>query len=286
MLTKIIAGIAISIFLPLAAIAQSSESFFPHHVGDRWEYQDLKTGDLWIMNLTRDSIGADDSHNLFYNNSSIPSYRIDTSYNVFWMPENPFLNYLRYKLSADSCVAWENPGFGSIRWAWLARVDSAIVFSRPTVVKVYKYAPGNPCSLGSLEEDRLAAGFGLIYTWREPNDIIYLRGCIINGDTSGIITSVVDQIGEDIPATFSLHPSYPNPFNTETNIEFELPNDEYVGLKVFDILGREIETLYERNLSAGTYRFRWNATQVPSGIYFLRLSTPHGAQIRKMILMR
>jgi hypothetical protein len=46
-------------------------------------------------------------------------------------------------------------------------------------VKIFKYAPGNPCSLGSLEEDILAGGFGLIYTWREPWYIRYLRGCII-----------------------------------------------------------------------------------------------------------
>jgi hypothetical protein len=145
--------------LQTLSLAQTPQSFFPHHVGERWVYS---------MILTRDSVGSDGSHNLFYNNNSYPLYRIDTAYNVFWLPQNPVLNSLRYKLPADSCETWTlRPPPNFWLWAWVASVESASVFFQPTVVKIFRYAPGNPCSLGSLEEDQLASQFGLIYTWRD-----------------------------------------------------------------------------------------------------------------------
>jgi hypothetical protein len=279
----------LALFPPSSVLAQTNPlDFFPHHIGDRWDYQDINTGQIYSMILTYDSIGADGSHNLFYNNfTSYPLYRIDTAYNVFWIPQDTLLNFLRYKLPADSCEAWTlRPSPNFRLWAWVASVESASVFFKPTVVKIFRYDPGNPCSLGSLEEDRLASGFGLIYTWREPWDIRYLRGCIIQGDTFGIITSVVEQIADVIDSSFSLHPNYPNPFNAETNIEFTVPVAEYVSLRVFDILSREVALLYEGRLQAGIHRVRWSTGQIPSGVYLLRMSTQHGTQARKMILMR
>ncbi len=95
---------AVVVWLVLHATlnAQTPESFFPHHIGDRWDYQDLNTGQIFTMVLTNDSIGADGSHYLFYNNSSEPAYRIATSLNDFQGSTNPNFNYLRYKLVADS----------------------------------------------------------------------------------------------------------------------------------------------------------------------------------------
>jgi len=278
----------LALFPPSSVLAQTNPlDFFPHHIGDRWDYQDINTGQIYSLILTRDSVGSDESHNLFYNNNSYPLYRIDTAYNVFKYPQVPDLNFLRYKLAVDSCEAWTlRPPPNYWLWAWVASVESASVFFQLTVVKIFRYDPGNPCSLGSLEEDRLASGFGLIYTWQEPWDIRYLRGCIIQGDTFGIITSVVEHIGDVIDSGFSLHPNYPNPFNAETNIEFTVPVAEYVSLRVFDILGREVALLYEGRLPAGIHRVRWSASRIPSGVYLLRMSTQHGTQARKMILMR
>jgi hypothetical protein len=264
-----------------SAQAQQAESFFPYHVGDRWDYRDLNSGQVTSKRLTRDSIGADGSHSLFYNNAVSPEYRIDTTLNVFSYPRS---NYLRYKLGADSCVSWENLGFGSIRWAWVASVDSIIVFSRRTVGKVFRYAPGNPCSLGSLEEDWLAAGFGLIYMWREPNEITYLQGCIIAGDTFGIITSVPQMTGP--PHEYILNQNFPNPFNPSTTVEFLLPEAADVDLFVDDILGRQVAKITEGNMAAGVHRVVWTAEGLASGVYLGRLQVNGSVRTIKMLLTK
>ncbi|MGA9364303.1 MAG: T9SS type A sorting domain-containing protein [Bacteroidota bacterium] len=271
------------------ALAQTPESFFPYHVGDTWVYQYLSppyiAGRIVSMALTRDSIGADGSHNLFFNNQSTPEYRIDTSYSVFWQPQNPLLNYLQYKLAADSCEAWENQT-GLSRWAWVARVGWAIVFSRPTVVKVFRYSPGNPCGLGSLEEHWLASGFGLIYRWQEPYDVMYLRGCIIGKDTFGIVTSVDEHYAGDFPKNFELHQNYPNPFNPSTTIRYLLSERTFVRLVVYDILGREVRTLVDGFNEAGIHKVVFDAPDLQTGIYLYRLMAGNSAEVKKMILLR
>lgn len=268
------------------AIAQSPESFFPHHVGNRWDYVQWRGGtqSFFSLVLTRDSIGADGSHYLFYNNSGQPGYRIDTAYNVFRAPAYPIHGYyLRYKLRADSCEVWENPQSGSTRWAWVARVESASVFFQSTVVKTFRYAPGNPCALGSLEEDQLASGFGLIYTWREPNDITYLLGCIIDGDTFGILTTSA-PLRSDLPYKHRLRQNYPNPFNPSTTIEFESPEATVVTIRVYDLLGRKVATLLDGKVQPGVHRVVWDASGLSGGVYLCRFQSAGQMHTIKMLL--
>ncbi len=271
------------------ALAQTPESFFPHHVGDTWIYEYLSppvvAGQIVSMVLTRDSIGADGSHNLFYNNQSTPEYRIDTSFSVYLEPQNPRLNYLQYKLAADSCEAWENQE-GVSRWAWVARVGSAIVFSRPTVVKVFRYSPGNPCGLGSFEEHWLASGFGLIYRWQEPYDVMYLRGCIIGRDTFGILTSVQVTRGLQVPSEDGLDQNYPNPFNSATTIPFSVASRIRVSLRVYNVLGQLVRTVVDEILPPGEYKVAFDGSRLASGIYFYRLVAGGAVLTRKLVYLR
>ncbi len=162
--------------------------------------------------------------------------------------------------------------------------DRPFVFNHPSEVKLFKYAPANPCELNSLAEHKLATGFGLIYKWQEPNDITYLLGCIINNDTFGIITSVPQT--QEFPRQSTLKQNYPNPFNASTTIEFELSEAVVVTIKVYDVLAQQITTLSDGTLSPGTHRVRWNASDFTSGAYFIQLRTPRNTQIRKAILLR
>ena len=85
----------------------------------------------------------------------------------------------------------------------------------------------------------------------------------------GINKLIVSE--ELIPAKYALEQNYPNPFNPSTTIVFSLPLQSLVTLKVFDILGREIETLINEEKPAGIYKLKWDASKLPSGIYFYRL---------------
>lgn len=99
-------------------------------------------------------------------------------------------------------------------------------------------------------------------------------------------TSVRDGDKEDLAATFTLYQNYPNPFNPVTNISFSIPAREYVTLKVFDILGREVAVIVNGDIAAGVHTVSWDAKDLPSGIYYgvLRAGDHHGVQ--RMALVR
>ncbi len=88
------------------------------------------------------------------------------------------------------------------------------------------------------------------------------------------------------PVTFSLSQNYPNPFNPETNIAFSLAKSGRSNLSVFDLLGREVAVLVNGNLSAGEHSIVFDASQLPSGVYFYRLSSSGKTLTQKMLLMR
>jgi len=87
-------------------------------------------------------------------------------------------------------------------------------------------------------------------------------------------------------SSFSLQQNYPNPFNPVTLIAFELVSNEFVSLKVYDILGREVQTLVENKLSAGTHTAYFSGEKLPSGFYFYKLTAGGKQEIRKMMLMK
>lgn len=80
--------------------------------------------------------------------------------------------------------------------------------------------------------------------------------------------------------------NYPNPFNPNTTISYTLKQSTSVKLTVYDRLGREVKTLVDEQQSAGTYSVEFNASNLPSGIYFYRIRTPEKTEVRKMILAK
>jgi len=104
---------------------------------------------------------------------------------------------------------------------------------------------------------------------------------------SAIVTSVEDEI-TGLPNHYSLQQNYPNPFNPSTVIHYQIPKLSNVSLKVFDILGREIATLVNKEQQAGNYSvdFSMKNYHLSSGIYFYRLSAGNFIQTKKMILIK
>jgi hypothetical protein len=88
------------------------------------------------------------------------------------------------------------------------------------------------------------------------------------------------------PVSFKLFPNYPNPFNPVTNIEFEIPNSEFVTLKIFNVEGKEVKTLISDMLNPGTYTYQFDGSRLASGIYYYQLSSASYHQARKMILLK
>lgn len=101
-------------------------------------------------------------------------------------------------------------------------------------------------------------------------------------------TSSEGDITSDHPEAFKLEQNYPNPFNPTTSIQFELPSEQQVTLRVYDIMGRLVATLSDnQSFSAGTHRLQFDASQLSSGVYLYRMQTGNGHTLSgKMMLVK
>ena len=91
---------------------------------------------------------------------------------------------------------------------------------------------------------------------------------------------------EEVPTQFFLSQNYPNPFNPSTTISFTIPQSSIVNLKIFDLLGQEVETIVNERFDTGSYSRQWDATDQPSGVYFYRLQAGDFTETKKLILLR
>lgn len=102
--------------------------------------------------------------------------------------------------------------------------------------------------------------------------------------TSTEVTSIEDD--NYLSRQLSLKQNYPNPFNPGTTIEFSIPTDSYVKINIYDALGREVKTLIDQNLSAGSHSFILDASELTAGIYFYKLQSGNKTVIKKMNLLK
>jgi hypothetical protein len=103
-------------------------------------------------------------------------------------------------------------------------------------------------------------------------------------------TTVFTNVSRDetvgIPSTFALHQNYPNPFNPSTTISYDLPVRARVKLVIYNLLGQEVATLVNGEQEPGRYNVKFDASGLPSGIYFYRLEAGKFVDVKKMILVK
>jgi len=137
----------------------------------------------------------------------------------------------------------------------------------------------------------LTDGFGITKIYGEPDDEWLLRGAIINGVRYGTISSVQDNVDNAIPQDIYLFRNYPNPFNAGTMISFQLQSTHHINLSVYDLLGRNIKTIINQELSSGRHEFFWDgredkSKQLSSGIYICRIQSNSFLLQRKMLMLK
>jgi hypothetical protein len=110
------------------------------------------------------------------------------------------------------------------------------------------------------------------------------HGTILKTTTGG--SFVEEDYTPGTPESFFLSQNYPNPFNPSTTIRFSLPRSCHVTLKVFNILGQEVETLIEGERRAGEYELRWTPEGLASGVYFYNLQAGESVETKRLILLK
>jgi Secretion system C-terminal sorting domain len=127
---------------------------------------------------------------------------------------------------------------------------------------------------------------GNLYFSDGVGDYSYYNECTITTIYANTATGVVSDAAA-IPSQFALSQNYPNPFNPSTMIQFTVPSNGHAVLKVFNVLGQELATLFDGAATAGEYhRATFDASRLASGIYFSRLEFGGKMQIKKMMLLK
>ena len=174
-------------------------------------------------------------------------------------------------------------------------LDSRVVLNWSTATEINNsgFQVERSINNESYEQVAFVPGFG---TTTEPKNYSYSDNSVTNGiyyyrlkqiDFDGSFTySEVVEINIGLPTEFNLSQNYPNPFNPSTTINFSVPKSEFVTLKLYDVLGNEIETLVNDQKPAGNYEVAFNASNLPSGVYYYQLKAGNSIETKKMVLMK
>jgi hypothetical protein len=115
---------------------------------------------------------------------------------------------------------------------------------------------------------------------------------LIKTDADGLVTGIEEACFNNIPGRFFITQNFPNPFSSETQIEFALPKEAHVSLGIYNVTGRIVNTLVDRKMDAGYHSVKWITKDVPSGIYFCTIQANTGleteayTETKKMILIQ
>ena len=188
------------------------------------------------------------------------AHKLNTQFKIFRVKEdNPNFRELIY-ISYD----WEHPPVMKYDPPMALNINEGLELEA-----TYFNNTNETVSFGLLSTDEMMVVFGLFYT-----------GDQLNND---------DDI--HISSSFLLHGNYPNPFNPVTNIEYDLVKDEFVRVKVYDILGNIVNNLVNTNQSSGYKSIQWDATNnqghhVSAGVYLYSIEVGDFRQTKKMILLK
>ena len=145
-------------------------------------------------------------------------------------------------------------------------------------------SPGQSVTSGELQVRVLSSTEGSCPS-NDPSDPPGKKSPADTEETLSLDADLLEA-DQDIPEAYALRQNFPNPFNPSTEIFFDLPEDAMVSLVVYDVLGREVARLVHEELRAGTHRARFDAGNLPSGIYFYRIQAGDFHSTHRMTLLK
>jgi hypothetical protein len=271
----------------LYAQCPDSLAYFPSNVGDTWSYQIFNGSEgisSWYETHLIDSLYWVENYK-YVHNSHQGWFRIDTTGCEVVM-ESPFgdWEFTMYQLLANVGDHWKFDSRWDTHYGGVRNIFSTEFFGIQTTVKEFVFfstfdsVTSNPEDWENYiwtRREYLGKGFGLIFREFEPSPAWFLVGAIIDGDTLGTIIVSVSEPGVTLPEEYYLSQNYPNPFNPETTIKFTIPVRSHIKLVVYDMLGRIVDTLLDKEMDSGSYSVQWAPHDLSSGVYIYELRTEH-----------
>ena len=273
---KTIIIIALSL---LSFININAQHIFPLHIGDRWIYWEYPT---YFREVSIQSDTTMTNGKLYYNlNSEFYRQQGDSVFKF-----DTFLNdeYLLFDFSAEVGDTITNLEYGE---------NDTL-----QIILTYKFENGEYLDVNGtyytffinqtqLVDDEISLSvfdsLGIIErnsTWFDEN----LSGAVIDGNIYGNVTSAENE--ELVIQNFSLEQNFPNPFNPATTINYNLDINSFVNLGIYNIIGEKVETLVNEFQKSGNHKINFNASNLPSGIYFYKLVSNKRVLVKKMSLIK
>jgi len=147
-------------------------------------------------------------------------------------------------------------------------------------------------STGLGRDGDLTDGSEFIITDLANNPETLISVEIVNADELSLLAEIQPS---SLPTEYNLYSVYPNPFNPTTNITYELPEDSFITIAVYNLAGRKVDELVSGLVQSGRYNITWNAEQFSSGVYFVTMlarqgssgeTTPNFSAIQKVVLLK
>ena len=206
----------------------------------------------------------------------------------------PNVYFTRMKfISSSLAFAVASDGVYKYTGTWgkilnLPKSTSALDFVAPSTLTVEGYRSTDLGLNWTAQEQQCEGIHDIAFVNQNTGFIVGYNGAILKTTNGGVTISGVINLSSNIPDKFSLHQNYPNPFNPSTRINYELRNSNYVSLKVFDLLGKEVAMILNEKQNAGSYAVDFNSSEfnLTSGIYFYTLNAGEFTETRKMVLIK
>ncbi|MDP2208702.1 MAG: cohesin domain-containing protein [Bacteroidota bacterium] len=233
-------------------------------ISDNIEIYDMR---VYVLNVSAAPGETTDVNiEIGYSNIGFSSFQLNLNFNPIYFSA---INVVTVGTLADGwATSYSSTIIGNFS---VAAAGSNSINGSGTLIKIrFRVSENAPSGVYSIELKHVLFNEG------QP------RGLPINGQ---IVTSVEEQ-QIIIPSAFILEQNYPNPFNPSTTIIFSIETNAYTSVRVFDLFGREVATLLNEKLNAGRHKFKWDATGLPSGVYFYQLRSGSFMESKKLVLLR
>ncbi len=278
-------------------IAQiDTTNWYPLNIGNKWEYSyGLEEVYYYSVEVIGDTIMPNGkTYQILDDDGDIKYQRNEGNKFVYVYNSSDSTESVLYDFISKDSTFWNVP-YENLFWGiQVTKREYNYYFDKYTNFKYFDWVKIDSSNNGidtiwnamiDVYPTRIAQGIGVTnYDYSNYPGSGGLVGAVINGDTLGTLTSIKDTRLK--PNSYNIYQNYPNPFNPSTTIRYSLPKNDFVNLVIYNTLGQKVSTLVNEYQTSGKYSVQFNASNLPSGVYFYKIESGNFIKVNKMLLLR